>query len=105
MIKLRGHHLYTLASLATWGVHKSKFRKKIIRNLKIFKLKLLGYEKSRQMAEGLIDSVLLILEQKVDSVKIVDSHDIICDSCQQKGGEHCRVGGKKMVKKIFSFTG
>lgn len=90
---LRAHHLLTLSRAHAWGAHQAAWREKIFRQLKSVECKILGYN-DRRFADHLVDRALDILFARVESVRLIDGYDAICESCPHKGKVECHVFGR-----------
>lgn len=99
---LRARHLFTLSSLKRMGAHKSEFIERFVRNLKSAEFKILGRGEGREFADHLVDSILLVLQGRIDKVKITDSYDKVCEKCPQKGNGCCHVIGKDWPEDLLS---
>lgn len=92
-MNLRAHHLLTLSRAHAWGAHRAAWREKVFRRLKSVECKILGYN-DRRFSDHLVDMALNILAARVESVRLINGHDAICEACPQKGKAECHVFGR-----------
>lgn len=101
-MELRAHHLFTLSRMHFYKLHKSEFRKNQFQNLKIIQFKLLGRGNSKEFTDHLVNCVMPILNNEVESVKIIATYDAICKNCPQKGNNNCQTLGKEWSQELLS---
>ena len=103
-VDLRAHHLFNLSQLHYLQVHKSSFAENLYRKLKSAQFKMMGRGEGKEFADHLIDSILAISQDQVGEIKITNSHDIICEKCPQRNGDHCKVFGKEFSVDFLAMV-
>lgn len=103
-VEFRAHHLFSLSQLLFLRVHKSEFAERLYRNLKSAQFKVMARGDGKEFSDHMINAILGMMRNQVGEIKIINSHDIICEKCPQKGGDHCKVFGREYSVDFLSMV-
>lgn len=93
-VDFRAHHLFSLSQLMLMQVHRSRFAEQMYRSAKNVQFRVMGRGEDREFADHMIDSILAMLQNQSGNIRIVNTHDVICEKCPQREESSCRVFGR-----------